>query len=124
MRKIRAGTRGSLLALAQTRIVAQALKEKFPGLQIETITIKTTGDKIQDVPLSRIGTKSLFTKEIEEALLENRIDIAVHSLKDLPAEIPGPLMIGAVTEREPAGDVLISREGRTLESLPKNANVG
>jgi hydroxymethylbilane synthase len=124
LKKIKVGSRGSLLAMAQAELVVSSLKEKFPSLEIEAVTIKTTGDKIQDSPLSKIGTKSLFTKEIEEALMENKIDLAVHSLKDLPTEIPEVLALGAVTEREDPHDCLISSQGWTLKTLPQGARMG
>ncbi len=119
-----AGTRGSLLALTQTETVCASLKSKNEGLDIRTVTIKTTGDKILDVPLSEIGAKSLFTKEIEEALLDKKIDFAVHSLKDLPTEIPKGLEIGAVLKRENPRDCIVSKESWTLQKMPKGARVG
>ena len=93
---IKIGTRASKLALWQANWVQSALNEKFPGQNVELITIKTKGDKILDVPLAKVGGKGLFVKEIEQALLEGRIDLAVHSMKDMPAEIPEGLCIGAI----------------------------
>ena len=120
---IRIGTRGSLLALQQTQGIADRIAARHPDLAIEIVTIKTTGDKMQDVALAKIGGKGVFVKEIEDAMLRGEIDLAVHSLKDVPSEIPEGLCIGAVPEREDARDVLISREGRTLEAMPKGAQI-
>ena len=102
---IRVGTRGSALALTQTRGIAAAIAERHSGLQLEIITIKTMGDKMQDVSLAKIGGKGVFVKEIEEALLRNEIDLAVHSMKDVPSEIPEALEIAVVPEREDPRDV-------------------
>lgn len=109
--KIRVGTRGSVLALRQTEEVIRALKSVWTSLEFELVVIKTTGDKVIDTPLFKIGSKGLFVKEIEEALLEGRIDIAVHSLKDLPTKLPSGLTIGAVTKRLDPRDVLILPKG-------------
>jgi len=121
---IKIGTRGSRLALWQTRWVKSALENAFPGIVIQIVTIKTTGDKILDVPLARVGGKGLFVKEIEESLLQGSIDVAVHSMKDMPARLPEGLMIGAVPERENPLDVLISRDHRRLQDLHPEACVG
>lgn len=121
---VKVGTRGSALALAQTRSVQLALKKKYPRLQIETAVIKTTGDKIKDVPLSQIGMKALFIKEIEDSLLRGEIDFAVHSLKDLPTEVPDGLGLGAVMKREDPHDCLISYGNYSLKTLPRHARVG
>jgi hydroxymethylbilane synthase len=118
------GTRGSPLALWQARWVRTALQERFPETSIELHTIKTQGDKILDVPLAKVGGKGLFVKEIEEALQEGRVDIAVHSMKDMPAELPEGLEIGAVPERESPVDVLISRDGRGLLDLAPGSMIG
>ena len=118
------GTRGSQLALWQANWVKSALETEHPGLSVELEVIKTKGDKILDVPLAKVGGKGLFVKEIEEALLDRRIDLAVHSMKDMPSEIPPGLCIGAVPERETPGDVLISRNGKTLAELPIGATIG
>lgn len=118
------GSRGSQLALWQARWVQSTLLHHHPDLKIAIEVIKTTGDKIQDVPLAKVGGKGLFIKEIENALISGDIDLAVHSLKDMPAELPAQLCIGAITEREDARDVLISRTGLALEMLPKKARVG
>jgi hydroxymethylbilane synthase len=105
--RVRIGTRGSDLALWQARWVQRALAAKIPRLDAELTVIKTTGDKILDSPLSKIGDKGLFTREIEQSLLEGEIDLAVHSLKDLPTQLPRGLAVGAVTEREDVRDVFI-----------------
>ena len=114
---LRIGSRGSPLALWQANWVKDRLAEKFSGLAVEISVIKTTGDKILDSPLSKIGDKGLFTREIEHALLENRIDCAVHSLKDLPTELPPGLAIGAITQREDVRDVFIARSGSRVTAL-------
>lgn len=121
---LRIGTRGSELALWQAEHVASAIRRLpgAPGVSIEVI--RTAGDRITDVPLSRVAGKDFFTKEIEEALLGGRVDLAVHSLKDLATRLPEGLTIGAVLEREDPRDVLISRSGSGLEELPPGARVG
>ncbi|HVE15565.1 MAG TPA: hydroxymethylbilane synthase, partial [Chthoniobacterales bacterium] len=119
------GTRGSDLALAQTRLVAARLRTAHPGLTVEEKIIRTTGDARLDVSLSAPGTldKGLFTKELEEALLREEIDAAVHSLKDLPVEEPPGLTLGSILEREDPEDVLISKLGGGIEALPHRAIV-
>lgn len=117
-------TRGSLLALTQTGWVVDRLKEANPGIAVETETFKTVGDKRLDVALSEIGGKGLFTKELEEALLDGRADLAVHSLKDMPTELPPGLALGCVPEREDPRDVVISRGGMPFAELPAGARVG
>lgn len=124
MYNLKLGTRGSRLALWQAEDVADRLKSSEPDINIGIEIIKTTGDKILDVALSRIGDKGLFTREIENALLDGNIDIAVHSLKDLPGVLPAGLCIGAVLKREKPGDVLISHKGYTFAGLPQGAVVG
>jgi len=125
MNKLIIGTRGSELALWQTNFVRDLLKKHFPDLEIEVKIIKTKGDKILDVPLAKIGDKGLFTKELENQLLENQIDIAVHSLKDLETEIDERLTIGAITKRHNVNDVLIARtKNLTLGKLNVNAKIG
>ena len=116
------GSRGSRLALWQAEWVKGELGRHGYFADIEII--KTTGDRITDVPLAQVGTKGLFTKEIEEALLAGRVDLAVHSLKDLPTELPAGLRLGAVPRREDPRDVLVSRDGRRLAELPAGARVG
>lgn len=117
--KLRIGSRGSQLALWQARRIASRLAEL--GVETEIEIIRTTGDKITDVPLARVGSKGLFTKEIEDALLEGRIDLAVHSLKDLPVELPEGLALAAVPERESPFDAVV---GKRLDELPQGACVG
>src|SRR5512144_1324045 len=112
-------SRGSQLALWQAHWVESQLKAAGHECRIEII--RTTGDKITDVPLAKVGTKGLFTKEIEEALLDGRIDLAVHSLKDLPTELPAGLRVAAIPEREDARDALV---GRRLAELAQGAKVG
>jgi hydroxymethylbilane synthase len=124
MKIIRIGTRGSPLALWQAEWVRSRLLALHPQYEAELVKIKTTGDKITDVPLARVGGKGLFVKEIETALLEARIDLAVHSMKDMPAKIPPGLCIGAIPERENPLDVLISRNGHSFEDLRKGARLG
>lgn len=122
--EIRIGTRGSALALWQAEWVKAELQRYWPPLAVEIVIIKTSGDKIQDVSLSTIGGKGLFVKEIEEALLTGAVDLAVHSMKDVPAELPGGLTISAVPQREDFHDVLITRHGETLTELPVGTRVG
>lgn len=118
-RILRIGSRGSKLAIWQAEWVRARLEER--GLPCRIEIIKTTGDKILDVPLARIGGKGLFTKEIEEALLEERIDLAVHSLKDLPTELPQGLTVASIPQREDPRDALV---GAALNALPCGARVG
>ncbi len=121
------GSRGSKLALWQSNWVKSELERKFSKLDIRIEIIKTTGDKILDSPLSKIGDKGLFTKEIEHALLEQRIDLAVHSLKDLPTELPAGLTIGCVTEREDVRDVFIAhprKNYKNIMEIPVKAAIG
>jgi hydroxymethylbilane synthase len=122
---VRIGTRGSPLALAQAVMVQAALKAAHPALPAaEIVVIKTTGDRIQDRALSEIGGKGLFTKEIEDALLDGGIDVAVHSMKDVPTHLPDGLAIACLLEREDPRDVLILREGKSLRDLPAGAVIG
>ncbi|MBT8332353.1 MAG: hydroxymethylbilane synthase [Deltaproteobacteria bacterium] len=123
-RPIRIGTRGSKLALWQANWTKSFLQTKFPSTPIELTIIKTQGDKILDVPLAKVGGKGLFVKEIEQALLAERIDIAVHSMKDMPADIPEGLCIGAIPERENPFDVFISRSGAPFKQLPAGSIIG
>jgi hydroxymethylbilane synthase len=124
MKHIVVGTRKSPLALTQTEWVLKKLKEHDPELEIGMEKIVTKGDRILDVTLSKVGGKGLFIKEIEQAMYEKKIDFAVHSLKDMPTEMPEGLMIAAITEREDPRDVLISRTGCTFADLPVGAKVG
>lgn len=121
---IHIGTRGSRLALWQANWVKTALESRHAPLSAELVVIKTTGDKILDAPLAKVGGKGLFVKEIEASLLDGRIDLAVHSMKDMPSAIPEGLCIGAVPERETPVDVLISKNGRQLAELKTGARVG
>jgi hydroxymethylbilane synthase len=125
---LRLGTRGSMLARMQSQMMADALEKRHPGLKVELIICKTTGDKIQDKPLHEAGGKGLFTKELEEALLANQVDFAVHSFKDVPVTMPlvdqSKLMIAAVPPRADARDVLLSNKAKSLRDLPDKASVG
>ncbi|MEE9515714.1 MAG: hydroxymethylbilane synthase [Candidatus Adiutricales bacterium] len=121
---IKIGTRGSALALVQANWVKDKLSKQFPDLTIELEIIETKGDKILDVPLANVGGKGLFVKEIEEAVLDGRAHLAVHSIKDVPAEFPEGLGIVAVAEREDFRDVLVSRDGLKLDELPSGARIG
>jgi hydroxymethylbilane synthase len=123
-RSLRIGTRGSALAIQQTQIVVDALHAAWPDLSVDVMHIRTTGDRIQDVPLAKIGDKGLFVKEIEEALLDGRIDWAVHSVKDLPSELPNGLSVGTLAARSDPRDALVARHGLNLATLPENAAIG
>ena len=122
--ELKIGTRGSQLALFQANWVKDQLVQAHPGLDVSLVKIKTTGDKIQDAPLAKIGGKGVFVKEIEEALLQRRADLAVHSIKDVPTEFPQGLHLSAVTRREDPRDVLISKDGKSLKDLPRGAKIG
>ncbi|HAK61052.1 MAG TPA: hydroxymethylbilane synthase [Nitrospiraceae bacterium] len=125
MRKtIRIGTRASALALWQAEWVKSELEKKYPGTAVSLTKIKTTGDKILDVPLAMVGGKGLFVKEIEEAMLRREIDIAVHSMKDVPTFFPDGLHLTAITKREDPRDALLSRDKVPFSDLPKKANIG
>ena len=113
MKALRIGTRGSALALWQARSIARALREAT-GVEPEIVIIKTSGDKFQQTSFSQIGTKGIFIKELEDALLDARIDLAVHSMKDVPTEIPEGLTIAAIGKREDVRDALLSSSGATL----------
>ncbi len=121
---LRIGTRGSQLALWQANWVKEQLIRKHPDLDVEIHTIKTTGDKILDVPLAKVGGKGLFVKEIEEALLERSVDLAVHSMKDVPTELPDGLGIVAVSEREDPRDAVLGRNKTPILELPRGAKIG
>ncbi|MFH1139369.1 MAG: hydroxymethylbilane synthase [Pseudomonadota bacterium] len=123
-KRIVIGARGSALSLTQARWTAARLEEAHPGLVVEFEIIKTKGDKILDAPLAKVGGKGLFVKEIEDALLEGRVDLAVHSMKDVPTDIPAGLVLASVPKREDFRDALVSRGGERLESLPRGARVG
>ncbi|NIP31770.1 MAG: hydroxymethylbilane synthase [Candidatus Dadabacteria bacterium] len=121
---LRIGTRGSKLALWQANFVAQEIRNHLPDLSIDIKTIKTTGDINLSDSLSEIGGKGVFVKEIEEALLSKEIDIAVHSLKDVPSNLPDGLIIGSVLKRHNPKDCLVSKNGFEIDDLPEGAKVG
>ncbi len=118
------GTRGSLLAMAQTNVVADALRAAWPELDVQVRKIITRGDRQQKVALPQIGGKGLFTAELEAALLDGSIDLAVHSAKDLPTDMPDGIILAATPQREDPRDALISREALALEDLPEGALIG
>jgi len=122
MAHLRIGSRGSQLALWQANHVAALLKERGHSIEIEVI--KTTGDKITEVSLAQVGTKGMFTKEIEEALAEGRVDLAVHSLKDLPTDLPPGFELAAIMKREDARDAFISKNYESLGDLPQHSHIG
>jgi hydroxymethylbilane synthase len=124
MNKVRIGTRGSQLALWQSEFVSAQLRQRYPATEIELVKIKTTGDKILDAPLAKIGDRGLFVKEIEVALIDGTVDIAVHSAKDMPTEIPRQLMLAVYLKRDDPADALITRDGATLETLRPGAVIG
>jgi hydroxymethylbilane synthase len=121
---IKIGTRGSKLALWQANWVKSVLEKKFPPTPVQLVIIKTQGDKILDVPLAKVGGKGLFVKEIEQALFTGQIDIAVHSMKDMPSDIPEGLCIGAIPERENPADVFISCNGARFSELAAGSVIG
>src|ERR1051325_1567343 len=122
MAKLRIGSRGSQLALWQANHVAALLREQ--GHMVEIKVIKTTGDKITDVALAKVGAKGMFTKEIEEALADKRVDLAVHSLKDLPTELASEFEMAAIPSREDPRDAFCSVKYSGIEALPQGARVG
>jgi hydroxymethylbilane synthase len=121
---LRLGTRGSALARAQAGLVARALEARHPGLAVELVFIRTSGDRLQHGPLAPAGGKGLFVKEIEEALTAGTIDVAVHSMKDVPAALAPGLALGAIPERADPRDVLVARDQRGLDGLAAGARVG
>ncbi len=121
---LKIGTRGSKLALTQTNFVADKLKKAIPDAEIEICVIKTSGDIMQDVSLLTIGGQGVFVKELEEALLSGKVDLAVHSMKDVPGDIPEGLTFAAILPREDIRDVLVSRDNTKLEFMPKSAKIG
>jgi hydroxymethylbilane synthase len=123
MRRIRIGTRGSRLALVQTHSVVDAIREKHPEVAVDVEIIQTQGDRVLDRPLNAIGDAGVFVKEIETALLEERIDLAVHSMKDLPSRLTSGLALAATTARVDPRDVLVARSGSSLETLPRGGTV-
>ena len=124
MKKIVIGTRGSMLALWQANWVKSEIEKRNPGVEAVLEKIKTTGDKILDVPLAKVGGKGLFVKEIEEALLSGKVDLAVNSMKDVPTIFPEGLHLRAITEREDPRDAVLSRNNARLLELPKGAKIG
>jgi len=125
MRKhIKIGTRGSLLATTQSSWVKKQIEDHHSGVTVELVKITTKGDKIVDVPLAKVGGKGLFVKELEEALIRKEVDLAVHSMKDVPAELPASLHLGIIPKREDPRDVFISNQYRSLADLPSGAKVG
>src|SRR5512140_1249271 len=124
LKELRIGTRASQLALWQANWVKSELEKRYPGMTVSLVKIKTTGDKILDVPLAKVGGKGLFVKEIEEAMLRGEIDIAVHSMKDVPTFFPDGLHLSCITKREDPRDALLSRNHVKFKDLPKGAKVG
>jgi hydroxymethylbilane synthase len=124
MKVLRIGTRGSLLALAQTRWVRSRIEARYPGVKVESIVIKTAGDQFLTGAVSALGGKGVFVKEIEEALLAKEIDLSVHSMKDLPTEVTPGLTVAAIPEREDSRDVLVSRDSVPLQALQSGAKIG
>ncbi len=121
---LKIGTRGSALAVTQSEWIKEKILSRHPGISVELVRIRTKGDKIVDSPLSKIGGKGLFVKEIEDALLRKEVDLAVHSIKDVPAELPEGLCLSVFPEREDPRDVFISREYASLSDLPEGASIG
>jgi hydroxymethylbilane synthase len=121
---LRVATRKSPLALWQAEYVRDRLLAAHPGLQVELVRMSTQGDKILDSPLAKIGGKGLFVKELEEGLLSGRADLAVHSMKDVPVELPTGLHLAVICEREDPRDAFVSRHYKTLDELPRGARVG
>jgi len=124
MKQLTIATRGSALALWQANHIKDRLEAEHPGLTVHLLKIKTKGDKILDVPLAKVGGKGLFVKEIEEALLDGRAQLAVHSMKDVPTELPEGLEVGVIPEREASTDSLLSVKYEGLAGLPRGAVVG
>lgn len=122
--KLVIGTRGSKLALWQANYIADCLRSRYPGVEVSLKRVMTTGDKILDVPLARIGGKGLFTKELENEMLSGQVDLAVHSLKDMPTELPPGLTLAAITERVDPGDAFVSLHYQTVDELPQGARIG
>ena len=122
--QITIGTRGSALALWQANWVKSKLEREYPGIEVSLKVIKTKGDKILDVPLAKVGGKGLFVKEIEDALLNQDIDLAVHSMKDVPTELPGGLQVAIFPPREDPRDAFFSHTGKSLKEMPDGAVIG
>lgn len=121
---IKIGTRSSKLALWQSHLIAMTLESKYPNIRVDLVHVTTKGDKILDSPLSKIGGKGLFTKELEIQMLEGKIDLAVHSLKDVPVQIPDEFTIAAVTKRTDPFDAFVSNKYKSLNELPQGAKIG
>ncbi len=121
---LRIGTRASLLAVTQSTWIKNQIEQAHPGTQVELVKITTKGDRILDVPLAKVGGKGLFVKEIEDALLAEEVDLAVHSMKDVPTELPPGLHIGIIPVRETPKDALLSVKYASIETLPQGATVG
>ncbi len=121
---IKIGTRASLLAVTQSTWVKKQIESQYPQTSVELLKITTKGDKILDVPLAKVGGKGLFVKEIEDALLDGRVDLAVHSMKDVPAEIPDGLTVAIIPPREAAADAFVSVKYNSLDELPAGAVIG
>ncbi len=124
LKKLTIATRGSQLALWQAEYIKACLKREHAGLEVELLRIKTQGDKILDVPLAKVGGKGLFVKEIEDALLQDKADLAVHSMKDVPMLLPEGLILACIPKREIVQDVLLSANYANVDALPKGAHVG
>jgi hydroxymethylbilane synthase len=121
---VKIGTRASLLAMAQSTNIKNLIEKQYPDVTVELVKIVTKGDKILDVPLAMVGGKGLFVKELEDAMLQNEVDLAVHSMKDVPAELPDGLHLGIITKREDPRDAFISNDYSTIFDLPSGAKVG
>jgi len=121
---IKIGTRASLLAMTQSTNIKNLIEAQYPGTTVELVKIITKGDKIVDVPLAKVGGKGLFVKELEEAMLSREVDMAVHSMKDVPSDLPDELHIGVVTKREDPRDAFLSVKYKSVADLPQGAKVG
>jgi hydroxymethylbilane synthase len=121
---IKIGTRASLLAMTQSTNIKNLIEAQYPDTTVELVKIITKGDKILDVPLAKVGGKGLFVKELEEAMLSRDVDMAVHSMKDVPSELPEELHIGVVTKREDPRDAFLSVKYKSFDELPEGAKVG
>ena len=124
MNKLVIATRGSKLALWQANHIKSLIEAEHPGVEVELLKIKTTGDKIQDAPLAKIGGKALFVKEIEEAIMDGRAQLAVHSMKDVPTELPAGMVLGVIPEREEPTDTFLSHNYESIDALPEGATLG
>jgi len=123
-KNVKIGTRASLLAMTQSTNIKNLIEAQYPGTTVELVKIITKGDKILDVPLAKVGGKGLFVKELEEAMLSREVDMAVHSMKDVPSELPEELHIGVVTKREDPRDAFLSVNYKSFSELPEGAKVG